>query len=55
MSHIMVASLVPISAQHIMRSSVELYMLDVFVFNSMMSACFDAVEKVIILVFNVLQ
>ena len=54
MSYIMVASLVPISAQHIMIS-VELYMLDVFVFNSMMSACFDAVEKVIILVFNVLQ
>ena len=37
MSYIMVASLVPISAQHIMIS-VELYMLDVFVFNSMMSA-----------------
>ena len=54
MSYIMVASLMPISAQHIMIS-VELYMLNVFVFNSMMSACFDAVEKIIILVFDVLQ
>ena len=54
MSYIMVASLMPVSAQQIMIS-VELYMLDIFVFNSMMSACFDAVEKVIILVFNVLQ
>ena len=30
-----------------------IYMLDIFVLYSMMSACFDAAEKVIILMFNV--
>ena len=54
MSYFMMAAFMPISAQYIMRASVEIYMLNIFVLNSMMSARFDAVEKIIILVLNVL-